>query len=61
MGYVDKRLGELEVIREYTEQQEYDKMTLALREALGAGELARLMQEGVGWNEDQAYAEAMLV
>jgi hypothetical protein len=61
LGYVDARLAALEALREYTEQQEYDKMTLALSQALGAGEFTRLMQEGAAWNEDQACAEAMLV
>jgi predicted ATPase/DNA-binding SARP family transcriptional activator len=46
---------------EYTEQREYGKAISALRDALGANELARLIQEGSAWSEDQAIAEAMLI
>jgi predicted ATPase/class 3 adenylate cyclase len=61
LGYVDTRTTALDAVREYTEQQEYDKMLAVLREALGADELARLLQEGSGWSEDQAITEAMLI
>src|SRR5579872_1433079 len=61
LGYVDARLTVLEVLREYAEQQEYDKMVAALRNGLGEDELAKLMDEGRDWSEDQAVAEAMLV
>jgi predicted ATPase/class 3 adenylate cyclase len=61
LGYVDARLAALEALREYTEQQEYDAMILALRDALGADECAKLMNEGSTWCEDQAVAEAMLI
>jgi predicted ATPase/class 3 adenylate cyclase len=61
LGYVDALLASLEVPRQYTEQQEYDKMLPALRDALGADECAKLMVEGTRWNEDQAVAEAMLI
>lgn len=60
LGYVDARLAALEAMRENTEQQEYDKIVPALRDALGAEDLAKLMEEGGAWNEDQAAAEAML-
>jgi len=60
LGYVDAQLAALEALREYTEQQEYDKMLPALRDALGADECAKLMAEGSTWTEDQAVAEAML-
>jgi tetratricopeptide (TPR) repeat protein len=61
VGYVDARLGSLEALREYTEQQEYDAMLPALRDALGEDELAKLIAEGSGWSEDQAVAQAMLI
>jgi predicted ATPase/class 3 adenylate cyclase len=61
LGYVDARLAALEALREYTEQQEYDKMLLALRDTLGADECAKLMAEGSTWSEDHAVAEAMLI
>jgi predicted ATPase/class 3 adenylate cyclase len=56
LGYVDARLAALEALREYTEQQEYDTMLPALRDALGADECAKLMAEGSTWSEDQAVA-----
>jgi hypothetical protein len=49
------------VLRQYTDQQEYDAMIPALRDALGEDELARFMTVGTGWSEDQAIAEAMLI
>jgi predicted ATPase/class 3 adenylate cyclase len=61
LGYVDAQLATLEALREYTEQQEYDKMLPTLRDALGADELAKLMREGSTWSEDQAVAEAILI
>ena len=61
LGYADARLAALEDAREYTEQQEYDAMLPVLRDALGADQLAQLMAEGITWNEDQAFAEAMLI
>jgi len=61
LGYVDAQLAALEALREYTEQQECDKMLPALRDALGVDECAKLMAEGSTWSEDQAVAEAMLI
>jgi predicted ATPase/class 3 adenylate cyclase len=61
LGYVDEQLTALEALREYTEQQEYDKMLPALRDALGADECAKLMAESSTWSEDHAVAEAMLI
>jgi predicted ATPase/class 3 adenylate cyclase len=61
LGYLDARLAALEAQREYTEQQEYDKMLPTLRDALGTDECAKLMNEGNTWSEDQAVAEAMLI
>ncbi|MGZ6146143.1 MAG: ATP-binding protein [Vulcanimicrobiaceae bacterium] len=61
LGYVDTRLTALDAVREYTEQQEYDKMLPALRDAFGADEIAKLMEEGGTWSEDQAFAEAMRI
>lgn len=61
LGYVDARLRALEVFREYTDQQEYDKVLAVLRKAFSADRLASLMSEGSDWGEDHAVAEAMLV
>ncbi len=61
LGYVNASLVALEVIRDYTEQQEYDAMIPALRDALGENELSKLMAEGTTWSEDHAVAAAMLI
>jgi predicted ATPase len=61
LGYVDARIAALGALREYTEQQEYDAMIPALRDALGENQLLRLMAEGSNWTEDHAVAEAMLI
>lgn len=60
LSYTDACLSSLEATREYTEQQEYEKIQAALRASLG-NELAALTEEGRAWNEDQAVAEALLV
>jgi predicted ATPase/class 3 adenylate cyclase/tetratricopeptide (TPR) repeat protein len=61
LGHVDTRLTALETVREYTEQQEHDRTLAALRDALGADDLAKLMNEGRTWSEEKAIAEALLV
>lgn len=58
LGYVDARYAELGAHREYTEQREYDAASSALRGALGADVVAKLMAEGGGWSEEQAFVEA---
>lgn len=61
LGYTDSRLDTLEVSREYTEQQEYDRLLTKLRHALGNDEFRKLKAEGSSWTEDRAVGEAMLV
>jgi predicted ATPase/class 3 adenylate cyclase len=61
LGYADARLNGLEALRQYTEQQERDKMFAALRDALGEDQLAKLMAEGATWTEDRAVAEGLAV
>ena len=61
LGYADARLSGLEALRQYTEQQEYDKTRAALRDALGEDQLAKLMAEGATWTEDQAVAEGLAI
>jgi predicted ATPase len=61
VGYVDARLTALEAPREHTEQQEYDRLIPALRDALGEDRLVGLMAEGREWTEDHAVAQALLV
>jgi predicted ATPase/DNA-binding XRE family transcriptional regulator len=61
LGCVDARLAALEMVRDFTERQEYDAMIPALRGTLGENELLKLLAEGSTWNEDQVVAEAMLI
>jgi hypothetical protein len=61
LGYVDAQLAGLVAFREYTEQQEYDVIVTALRDALDKDELSKLLSEGSAWKEDQAVAEAMSI
>ncbi len=61
LGYVDARLAALAAPRELTEDKEYRALVAALSESLGAGGVARLMEDGRGWSEERAFAEALLV
>ena len=58
LGFVEARLTALEVRREYTEQQEYDRITKALREDL-AKKLEAVMALGAEWSEDEAVSVAL--
>ncbi|MBC5804524.1 MAG: tetratricopeptide repeat protein [Candidatus Eremiobacteraeota bacterium] len=59
LGYVDARLAALEALREYTEQQEYDRVGRALASALGSREQVQLMDQGREWSEEQAISAAL--
>jgi len=58
LGFVEARLTALEVRREYTEQQEYDRITKTLREDL-AKKLEAVMALGAEWSEDEAVSVAL--
>jgi predicted ATPase/DNA-binding XRE family transcriptional regulator len=58
LGFVDSRLGSLEAPREYTEQQEYDRVVAALRVSIGT-RLDEIMALGAEWTEDGAVAVAL--
>lgn len=58
LGFVNARLQALQAGREYTERQEYERMTEALRGALGEEKLAELLDLGAGWTEEGAAAVA---
>ena len=58
LGYVDARLKALDARREYTEQQEYERVIFALRDAL-AQRLDQVMELGAEWTEDGAVALAL--
>ncbi len=55
LGFVDARLAALEAGREFTEQQEYDRVMAALRQSLG-DRLDSVMALGAAWKEDGAAA-----
>ena len=61
LGYADARLAALEALREYTEQQEYEKVNAVLRQTFNEDELSRSIKEGRGWTEHQAVAEGLLI
>jgi predicted ATPase/DNA-binding XRE family transcriptional regulator len=58
LGFVDARITVLEARREFTEQQEYDRVTKALREELGE-RLEAAMALGAEWTEDEAVSVAL--
>ena len=58
LGFVDARLASLEVQREYTEQQEYDRMMSDLSVSIGT-RLPEVMAVGAKWTEDGAVAVAL--
>lgn len=60
LGFVEARFTAIGLVREYTEQQEYDLLLAILRDQFGA-DLKSLMDEGRSWSEDQAVGEALLI
>jgi predicted ATPase len=61
VGFVDVLLAQLECVRAFGEQREYDTVLSTLRETLGAEPLETSMAEGLLWNLDQAVREALSV
>src|SRR5579871_3755921 len=59
LGYIDRRLEQLDAVREHTEQQEYEKMIAALKAVLSEHELAALREEGRALGEERAVTEAL--
>jgi predicted ATPase/class 3 adenylate cyclase len=59
IGYVDKRIREIEFTREFTEQQEYDRMLAALTFTLGIDPLAELMSDGAELKEERVVDLAL--
>jgi hypothetical protein len=58
-GFVESLTEHLGSTRQQTEQQEYDKLLDALRDAFGEEELTQLLVEGKIWSENRAIAEAL--
>ena len=61
LGFVDALLTSLELRRHYIEQDEYDRMLVVLRAALGPNELSNLMANGATMTEAQAIEETELI
>lgn len=59
LGFVDRRLHDLGHVREYTEEQEYERAMNALRAALGSDACAGLMRDAAEWDEVRASEEAI--
>lgn len=57
LGFVEARLKRLGAWRDYTEQQEFERVVAALRNAFGE-RLEALMALGAQWNEEAAVALA---
>jgi tetratricopeptide (TPR) repeat protein len=60
VGFVDSRIAELNMYRDFTEQSEYERVLEALGDALGS-EAAALVEEGRRWHEAHAVEEARAV
>lgn len=60
IGFVDSRIAELDMRRDFTEQTEYERARSATENALGA-EAADLMREGRNWSEGRAADEGLLI
>jgi predicted ATPase/DNA-binding XRE family transcriptional regulator len=58
LGFVDARLAALPATREFTEQQEYERVAAVLRTALGP-EYDEQFARGSDWSEQRAIAEAL--
>ncbi len=59
VGFVDARIAEFEMQRDFTEQKEYARLLTAIEDALGSA--ADLMDEGRNWTEARAADEALLI
>ena len=60
LGLADARMAALGALpRDYTEQQEYDRVTDVLHGSMDADALAKLMVAGAALTEGQAILEAL--
>jgi predicted ATPase/class 3 adenylate cyclase len=60
-GYVDARVDEFSARREYTEQQEHERVCEALRKTFDAAELAELLGAGGALSPERATALALSI
>lgn len=61
LGFADRQLLALGAQRMYTERQEYERLTAALRRELGDFETAAFARRGSEWSEERAIAEALML
>ncbi len=61
LGFVDESLTRIGILREPTEQQEYEKVVAVLLDAFGKDELENLMASGKQWPEEQAVTKALMM
>lgn len=59
LGFVDQRIASLEIVRETTERQEYERVMRALFASLSPDSLMSLMNDGRGWSIDEAVSTAL--
>jgi predicted ATPase/DNA-binding XRE family transcriptional regulator len=60
IGFVDARVAEYGLYRDFTERCEHEQILAAAHDALGA-ETVALIEEGSTWIEAQAFGECLLV
>ncbi len=60
LGFVDARVAEFGLHRDFTERSEHEQIVAAARDALGA-ETDALISEGSTWSEAHASSEALLI
>lgn len=60
VGFVDARLEEHGLLRDFTERREHEEILTATREALGA-ETDALIADGRTWSEARAFEESLLI
>ncbi len=56
LGYVDARLHDLDAVREFTEQHEYDQALAHVKSRIDAERSRALLDDGAGWTEETAMA-----
>lgn len=60
IGFVDARVAENELHRDFTERREHEQILGTVRQMFGA-EAGALIQEGSAWSDARAFQESLLV
>jgi non-specific serine/threonine protein kinase len=61
LGFVDSRVAELDLLRDYTEEDEYKRMIAALSASSAASALESCKATGAAWTEEQAVLEVRMI